>query len=103
MALINTLGDIIERNEQYFREEICLIFDDQRITFGDYADRIRRLADGLYKLGLRRQDRVAILSTNRPEFVDLYGACEWAGYVITPLNHALAASEVSYVVNDVEP
>jgi acyl-CoA synthetase (AMP-forming)/AMP-acid ligase II/pimeloyl-ACP methyl ester carboxylesterase len=103
MSILNTLGDSIERNERYFRDELCMVFEDQRITFGQYAERVRCLADGLSRAGLRRQDRVSILSLNRPEYVDLYGACEWAGYVISPLNHALAPPEIVYIVNDAAP
>ena len=103
MAILKTLGECIERNERYFRNELCLVFKAQRITFGQYADRVRRLADGLHRTGLRRQDRVSILSINCPEFVDLYGACEWAGYIISPLNHALAPPEMVYILNDAAP
>jgi long-chain acyl-CoA synthetase len=38
------------------------------ITFGEYADRVRRIAAGLYGLGVRRGDAVAIMLVNRPEF-----------------------------------
>ena len=65
--------------------------------------RARRLADGLYRAGLRSHDRVSVISANRPEFVDLYGACEWAGYVISPLNTELAAPEIAFILNDAEP
>jgi acyl-CoA synthetase (AMP-forming)/AMP-acid ligase II len=65
--------------------------------------RVRRLADALHRVGLERQDRVSILSTNRPEFVELYGACEWAGYIISPLNNALAPPELLYILSDAMP
>src|SRR5438067_10740546 len=103
MAIVETLGESIERNEEFFRNELCLVFEDQRITFGQYADRLRRLADGLFRAGLKRHDRVSILSANRPEFVDLYGACEWAGYVIAPVSTALAPPEIAYIINDSAP
>src|SRR4029079_1534338 len=38
------------------------------ITFGEYADRVRRIAAGLDGLGVRRGDAVAIMLVNRPEF-----------------------------------
>src|SRR5204863_3566961 len=42
--------------------------DGVAITFGEYADRIRRIAAGLAGLGVRRGDAVAIMLVNRPEF-----------------------------------
>jgi long-subunit acyl-CoA synthetase (AMP-forming) len=42
--------------------------DGVSITFGEYADRVRLIAAGLAKLGVRRGDTVAIMLVNRPEF-----------------------------------
>lgn len=39
-----------------------------QITWGEYGDRVRRIAAGLASLGVRRGDTVAIMLTNRPEF-----------------------------------
>src|SRR5271154_879408 len=100
MAILETLGECIERNDRYFHDELCLVFEDQRLTFGQYAARVRCLASALHQAGLGRQDRVAVLSLNRPEYVDLYGACEWSGYVIAPVSSALAPPEIVYIVND---
>jgi long-chain acyl-CoA synthetase len=38
------------------------------ITWGEYAERVRRIAGGLWSLGVRRGDSVALLLANRPEF-----------------------------------
>src|SRR6185503_18667709 len=38
------------------------------ITFGEYAERVRRIAAGLAGLGVQRGDTVAIMLVNRPEF-----------------------------------
>ena len=103
MAVLTTIGECIERNESYFRDELCLVFNGRHITFGDHARQVRRLADALHRVGLARQDRVAILSHNRPEYVELYGACEWAGYIISPLNSALAPPELLYILGDAMP
>lgn len=40
----------------------------QEITWAEYATRVRALAAGLAKLGVRRGDTVGIMLTNRPEF-----------------------------------
>jgi long-chain acyl-CoA synthetase len=43
--------------------------DDQvRITWHQYASRVKDIAAGLVALGLRRGDTVALLMSNRPEF-----------------------------------
>lgn len=41
---------------------------DDVITWGEYADRVRRIAEGLHVLGVRRGDTVGLMMVNRPEF-----------------------------------
>jgi long-subunit acyl-CoA synthetase (AMP-forming) len=38
------------------------------LTWSDYAERVRRVAEGLASLGVRRGDCVGVLLSNRPEF-----------------------------------
>ena len=40
----------------------------QTLTWGEYAQRVRRLAGGLAHLGVTRGDTVALMLVNRPEF-----------------------------------
>jgi long-subunit acyl-CoA synthetase (AMP-forming) len=38
------------------------------LTFAEYADRVRKIAAGLYALGVRRGETVGLMLLNRPEF-----------------------------------
>ncbi|HET7747287.1 MAG TPA: long-chain fatty acid--CoA ligase [Vicinamibacteria bacterium] len=49
-------------------------------------------------LGLRRGDRVGILSENRPEFLDAFFAAGKSGVVIVPLGTRLTPRELAHVV-----
>ena len=62
--MIDTLGDILRNNAYKFPNETAYVFGDPRISFGDHHTRAAQLSSGLYKLGLRRQDRVSILAQN---------------------------------------
>src|SRR3984957_8178857 len=92
--------DIIERNASYFPEREAYVYGDRRLTHAQWFDRAKRLAAGLYKLGLRRQDRVAILSMNCLEFYETYAAAETASYICAPVNYRLAPPEVAYMMRD---
>lgn len=41
---------------------------EQTLTWAQWRDRSRAIAGGLYRLGLRRGEAIALLMTNRPEF-----------------------------------
>ena len=100
---MKTIGELIERNERNYPDVDAYVMDGQRLTYRQYADRVRRLASSLEKLGLRRQDRAGILSANSIEYFELYGACEWAGYIAALYNFRLATPEVAWLLQDSGP
>ena len=97
---MRTVRELIQRNADYFPDREAHVCGDRRLTFAQFADRTFRLAGGLYSLGLRRQDRVAILSLNRLEYYECYGAAEVGGFILAPVNFRLAPAEVAYMLRD---
>ena len=97
------LGEIIERNAAHFPHQLALAYEDRRYTHAQFAERVRRLASAVHGLGLRRQDRFSVLGMNCAEFMEAYGAAEFAGYVINTVNFRLAAPEIAYVIQDAAP
>jgi len=61
-----------------------------------------RLARALRARGLRAGDAVALLCSNRAEFVEALYATLRAGLRLTPVNWHLTAEEIGYVVRDCE-
>ena len=63
------------------------------------ANRIVRL---LRQAGLQVGDAVALLTSNRAEFVEVNAATLRAGFRLTPVNWHLTADEIGYILNDCE-
>jgi len=99
----STIVDVIKRNATIFPDRAAFVFGDQRISHADYARRVERLAAALSALGVVAGDRIAVLSENNPEFVDLYGAAAWLGAILVPINWRLSADEIAYIVGDAAP
>ncbi|MBV9528297.1 long-chain-fatty-acid--CoA ligase [Sphingomonas sp.] len=97
------LADIHERNAVLASDTAAIIFEDRTQTFGEYWVRINRIAHGIYQRGARHQDRVALLSMNRLEYTEVYGACERAGFIMTTVNFRLSAPEIDYVLRNSAP
>jgi long-chain acyl-CoA synthetase len=81
--------------------------DGASTTFGNRhriwrqtAERVACVAGALSALGVRRGDRVAILSLNTDRYFELMYAIPWIGAVMVPLNTRLAAPEIEYILND---
>jgi long-chain acyl-CoA synthetase len=70
------------------------------ISHSEVADRVRHAARGLSSLGVRRGDRVAILSENRPEWAIADYACLSVGLTDVPIYPTLPADQVAYMLRD---
>jgi len=70
------------------------------ITVPEFGETVRHFAMGLCSLGLKRGDRVAILSENRPEWtmsdVAILAACG----VSVPIYSTLLSWQIEYILND---
>jgi fatty-acyl-CoA synthase len=97
------VGSWIERRARTNPGQVALVGPDRSFTYAELAERVRRLANGLRRLGLRAGDRVAWLGPNHPAFLEALFASGLVGAALAPVNHRLAADQVRGVVADIEP
>lgn len=69
-------------------------------TYGELLADVRRLAARLIDLGLAPGDRVAIFSTNRPEWTLVDLACATAGLVSVPMYATSTADQAAHILAD---
>jgi long-chain acyl-CoA synthetase len=70
------------------------------ISADELLQRVRWIAAGLCSLGLKRGDRVAILSESRPEWVLADAACMFATAIDVPIYPTLTPPQVRYILKD---
>jgi crotonobetaine/carnitine-CoA ligase len=75
----------------------------QTLTYDALLDRIDRCAALLVTQGIGRGDRVAVVSHNRVEVLELWLACSRIGAVFVPLNPALRGPILSDMLELAEP
>ncbi|MDB5469516.1 MAG: fatty-acid--CoA ligase [Caulobacter sp.] len=95
--------DAISRAREDRPDAPSLIFGDRISTWAQTLDHAGRIAGALRALGVKADDRVAVLSANSDRYVELYLAIPWAGAVIVPLNSRWAAEENRLAIADCEP
>lgn len=66
----------------------------------EMMSRARDIALGLYSLGLRKGDRVALLSESCVEWVLSDQGCIFLGAIMVPIYPTLSSDQVKYIVND---
>jgi long-chain acyl-CoA synthetase len=95
-------GMVIAHWAQIDPERPALFSTEGERTFGDLNAQANRLARALQRRGLRAGDAAALLCTNRPEFAEVWAACQRIGVRLTPINWHLTAAETAYIVADCE-
>ncbi|MCL4768197.1 MAG: AMP-binding protein [Hyphomicrobiaceae bacterium] len=74
----------------------------QTWTWAQVRDEIRELAIGLYILGLKRGETVAIIGDNRPRLYWTFAAAQSIGAIPVPVYQDAVAAEMAYVLSHAE-
>jgi len=96
---IGTWADIIYRNALLYPENEVFIYGKERITFAQFNARVNRLIHALHSMGVKKGEGIGIVSWNCLGYADIYGAAMKAGFIISPINPRLQASELDYLIN----
>jgi len=72
------------------------------ISYGELSNNVEGFAAGLASLGVKREDNVAIISENRPEWVYADLAILGLGAVDVPLYPILTADTIEFILNNSE-
>ncbi|MFC1893757.1 AMP-binding protein [Chloroflexota bacterium] len=96
---IGTYADIIYRNSLLYPDREAFVYGPQRVTFAEYNGRVNSLIHALESVGVKKDDVIGILSWNCLDYVDVYGAAMKGGFIASPYNPRLQASELDYLVN----
>jgi acyl-CoA synthetase (AMP-forming)/AMP-acid ligase II len=73
----------------------AIVFEDSSRTYGEFRSASRKVAAALVGLGIAEMDRVAVLSTNRLEFLEIEMGISMARAMMVPLNWRLRAGELA--------
>ena len=78
--------------------------NQRRIDFASLENRVCRLANGLIdSCHAAKGDRVAVLSKNCIEYMEIFFACARVGLIIQPLNWRLGDDELNRIIEDGNP
>jgi acyl-CoA synthetase (AMP-forming)/AMP-acid ligase II len=76
---------------------------ERRWTYGELDDRVLRLAAALRARGVTRGERIALVSENRHEYVEIELAAAFLGAIVACQNWRLVPAEIQYCIDLIEP
>src|SRR4051812_27700048 len=98
-----TVGDLLRVQAMRTPNAPAVTEDDRTLSYAAFNLRANRAANALGTLGVARGARVAILSENRTEYVELEFACAKIGAIACALNWRLANPELAHCIRLVAP
>jgi acyl-CoA synthetase (AMP-forming)/AMP-acid ligase II len=96
------VGDILHNSAVRAPDHVALIGRGKRLSYAEFEESANRLANALISLKLDKGAKVAILSSNRPEYAIAYFAIARTPYISAHCSTRSIASELVYVLNRVE-
>lgn len=99
MNVVEFLADL----ERSSGERPIIYFRDRGVTTSAFRTLVSDAAASLDAADVGLGDRVALLSSNRPEWLATYCATLARGATLVPLNPALSVSEAAFILADCAP
>lgn len=102
--LPRTLNDLFARAVEQYDTRPAVSYKQEgqwvSLSYRGLASRVRDLALGLYELGVRKGDRVALLCEHRIEWTMADLAILALGAVVVPIHASQSAEQVAYLLKD---
>ncbi len=95
-----TLARMLEVQAERYGKRALFSCGKVRWTFDEAPGIAARMAGALAQAGIRRGDRVAILSPNRPEVMEVLLGCGWLGAVAVPIHTAVKFRQLRYYLEN---
>lgn len=103
MAVTRVFDIIPQLLEKYNKPDALAAKENGRwVTYStqQFADTVNYLSYGLYGLGIDREDKIAIISNNRPEWNFADYAIQQSGAVSVPIYPTISENDLNFILND---
>ncbi|WP_219413021.1 acyl-CoA synthetase [Pseudonocardia nigra] len=94
----HAVGDLLHRTARRYPDKLAVVAGDLRVTYAEFDVAVNRTAHALAGRGVRKGDRLALLSHNCWQYAVLAFATAKLGVVLVPVNFMLTADEIAYIL-----
>ena len=94
------VGSLVPRHARYRTGHLALVCGETRLTFGEFGARVNRAANAFLALGMRKGDKLAVVTPNCPEVLEVYWAAIQVGIVLVPLSPLLRGPALAALLLD---
>jgi fatty-acyl-CoA synthase len=91
--------DFLKRALAVYGDKEAVVCGSHRLTYTQFGERTRRYANAMRALGVKKGDRIGILSQNCHRMIEAYFGAPQIGAISVPMNFRLVADDFEYILN----
>lgn len=95
-----TLSEILNDTTRKYKDNISMIYLDEKWTYQDLNDLVSQMANLLIESGVKPGDRVGIQLLNSPQFIISYYGILRAGAITVPINPQYRGDDLAYIIKN---
>ena len=99
-----SLPDMLRTNANRYNVKAAMLIKRgdtwEEITYSEFGEKVRLIAEGLVSLGIGKGDKVALLSENRPEWSMSDFGIQSAGALVVPVYPTLIPKQIEYILRN---
>lgn len=103
---ITRLFDLLQYRKERQPERAVFVakYDGEwrKIFIDEYIEKVNKISYALLHLGIQRDDKVAVISSNRPEWNYLDMAVQQIGAVLVPIYPTISADDYRFILDNAE-
>ncbi len=99
---MQNIASILKAGVRTYGDKEAVVFEDVRITYKAFDQRVNRLAHAIASLGCTQGKTLAILAQNSHRYLEVYLAAAKLGSIVVPLNFMFLDDELIHAIDDSE-
>jgi long-chain acyl-CoA synthetase len=98
-----TIVEMLERNAAILPEKTAIICGNSKISYREFHEKSRTLANFLISIGLKKGDRVGIVLQKTPEVIISFLGVACAGGIVFPVDYNQTQDNIEYLLKQTNP
>jgi len=96
----NVLGKLIYEKSRIHKDRVFLFYKDGKITYEQLDIISNQFAHGFKSLGIKKDDKIAIMMINHPNYLYVWFGSAKLGAVEVPINTAYKGDLLKHIINN---
>jgi len=96
----NAVGKLVQEKGRLLKDRVFLFFKDEKVTYEQLDYLSNKFANGFRDMGIQKDDKIAIMMKNHPNFLYAWFGSAKLGAVEVPINTAYKGDLLRHIIDN---